>query len=94
MTLFPTAKIHIKFDVDKLFFFRAENLVAQHGNGDGHQGRDDVEEAVGQIGKRGDMQHQRLCHAAGVPRHEHRGHGGRVLRRAAQQASLEALLFV
>lgn len=94
MTLFPTAKIHIKFDVDKLFFFRAENLVAQHGDGDGHQGRDDVEEAVGQVGERGDMQHQRLRHAAGVPRHEDGGDGGGVLRRAAQQAAFVAFLLV
>ena len=73
MTLFSTAKIHIKIDVDKLFFLHSENLVAYHGHGYRHQGRDDVEEAVGQVGERGDMQHQRLRHAAGVPRHKDRG---------------------
>ena len=40
------------------------------------------------------MQHQRLRHAAGVPRHEHRGHGGGVLGRAAQQTPLVAFLLV
>ena len=43
MTLFSTAKIHIKIDVDKLFFLHSENFVAYHGHGYRHQGREDVE---------------------------------------------------
>lgn len=61
--------------MEKLFFFGTENLVAQHGDGDGHKGRKDVEEAVGQVGERRDMQDERLGHTAGVPRHKHRGVG-------------------
>ena len=80
--------------MEKLFFFNTENLVAQHGDGNGHQGREDVEKAIGQVGERRDMQDERLGHTAGVPWHEHRGDGGGILRRAAEQASLEALLFV
>ena len=78
----------------KLFFLGTEYLISQHGDEDGHQWRDDVEEAVGKVFDGGDFQHQGLGHAAGVPRYEHGGDCGRVFGRAAEQSALKALLFV
>ena len=78
----------------KLFFFGAEYLITQHGDEDGHQRRDDVEEAVGKVLDGGDFQHQGLGHAAGVPRYEHGGDGGGVFGGAAEETAFEAFFFI
>ena len=78
-----------------VFFLRpSENLIPNKGDGDGHQRGDDVEETVGKVLQRGDLQHHRLRHAAGVPRHQHGGDGGGILGGTAQQASFIPFVFV
>ena len=58
------------------FFFLMENLVADKGDEDGHEGGDDVEEAVGEVGEGGDVEDEGLGHAAGVPGDEDGGDRG------------------
>ena len=70
------------------------NLKADGCYEDAHQGADEVEEAVGQVGQRGHAEDGGLRHAARVPGDEGRGDGDGVLGGAAQQAGLVALLAV
>ena len=54
-------------------------LPAEGGVDDGHDGREQTEEGVGQVGERCHTQHGGLCHSAGVPGNEDGHHGGTVL---------------
>ena len=42
-------------------------LPAEGGVDDGHDGGEQTEEGVGQVGERCHTQHGGLCHSAGVP---------------------------
>ena len=75
-----------------MFFF--PNLPADGGNDDARYRREEVEEAVGQIGERGHAEDGALGETAGVPGNEHGGDRRAVLTRAAQQARLVAPLQV
>ena len=55
------------------------------GHENGHQGTEEVEETVGEIGEGGDTQDGGLCQAAGVPGNEYGGDGGGILAGAAEQ---------
>ena len=54
-------------------------LPTEGGVDDGHQGGEQTEEGVGQVGEGGNAKHGGLCHAAGVPGDKYRHHGGAVL---------------
>ena len=59
------------------------DLPPDGGDDDGHQGTEEVEEAVGKIGDGGYAEDGALRHAAGVPRHQDAGDGGGVLTGSA-----------
>ena len=63
-------------------------------NEDGHQGTDDIEETVGEIGEGGDTKDGGLRHAASVPGNEYGGDGGRILAGAAKQPQFLTLLLI
>ena len=67
---------------------RLEDLPAEGGDDDGHQGGDDVEEAEGGVGEGGDGEDGGLGHAAGGPGEEWRGDRGGVLDGAAEEPGL------
>ena len=68
----------------------SDNLIACPCHEDAHQGADEVEEAVGEVGEGGHAEDGGLGHAAGVPGNEHGGHGDGILGGAAQEAALVA----
>ena len=70
------------------------NPVARSGHEQAHDGAEEVEEAVGEVGEGGYAEHGALRHAAGVPGHQHRGDGHGVLGAAAQQTALVAAAVV
>ena len=72
----------------------AVDLISCGGNDDAGYWGKDIEEAVGQVGERGDVEDRRLCHAAGAPGYEHGRNGAGVLDASAQQAWLIALALV
>ena len=72
----------------------ANNLIACPCDEDAHQGADEIEEAVGQIGESGYAEDSGLGHAADIPRDEYGGHGDSILGSAAQQAALIAVAVV
>ena len=77
-----------------LLYTRFLNLITYHGHYDGHNGAEDIKEAVWQIGQSGYIEHGGLRHSAGVPRDKHAGYGGRILGGTAQKARLVTFLFV
>ena len=70
------------------------NPVPRGGHEQAHDGAEEVEEAVGEVGEGGYAEHGALRHAAGVPGHQHRGDGHGVLGAAAQQTALVAAAVV
>ena len=79
------------FEVPRNVFRHLENLFpfyfpSYRCHQQGHEGADDVEEAVWEISERGNTEDGGLGHAAGVPRNENRGDGGDILCRAAEEA--------
>ena len=64
------------------------------GHEDGHQGTEEVEETVGEIGEGGDTQDGGLCQAAGVPWNEYGGDGGGILAGAAEQPQFITLFLI
>ena len=76
---------HVFFPVD----FKSDG-----GHQDGHEGADEVEDAIGQVGDGGHAEHGGLGHTAGVPRHEHGDDGGGVFYAAAQQTTFQSALVV
>ena len=72
----------------------ANNLIVCPCDEDAHQGADEIEEAVGQIGESGYAEDSGLGHAADIPRDEYGGHGDSILGSAAQQAALIAVAVV
>ena len=65
------------------YLFLANNLVSRPYHEDAHQGTDEVEEAVGKVGKRGHAKDGGLGHTAGVPGDEHGGYGDGIFGGAA-----------
>ena len=62
------------------------DLPSQCRHGDAHDGGEEIEETIGQIGQCGHAQDRALGESAGVPGHEHGGHRAAVFAAAAEQA--------
>ncbi len=69
-------------------------LIADGGYEDGHEGADQVEDAIGQIGQGGYSKHGGLGHTAGVPRYQHGDNSGGVFDTAAQQPTFQSALII
>jgi hypothetical protein len=74
--------------------FRAENLIANGGDKDAHQRANDVEEAIGQVGKGRGVEDSGLCHAATIPRNQYRGYGNTIFDGTTQQATFIIVVLV
>ena len=68
----------------------ADDFPADGGDGDGHQGADQVEKAEGGVGEGGDGEDGGLGHAAGGPGEEGRGDRGGVFDGAAEEPGFVA----
>ena len=67
-----------------------DNLVSCPCYKDAHQGADEVEETVGEIGEGGYAEDGGLGHAAGIPGDEHGGYRDGIFGSATQKTALVA----
>ena len=72
----------------------AEDLITYGGNEDAHQGTDDIEKTIGQIGEGGNPENGALRHATRVPRDEYGGDGHTILCGTTQEATFKTLTIV
>ena len=77
-----------------VFLLPPVNSPTEGGNNDADEGREVVEEAIGQVGEGGDAEDSALGESARVPGYEDGGDCGAILARAAEQAGFVAFALV
>ena len=81
-------------DVSFFLFLPADNLISCPCYKDAHQGTDEVEEAIGEIGDCRYAEDSGLGHAASVPGYKYGGHGNGIFSGAAQQAAFVTVAVI
>ena len=69
-------------------------LIPYRSDDDAHEGADEIEETIGQIGEGGYAKHGALSHAASVPRHKHGGDSDTIFGGATEEAAIVALAII